>query len=112
MIRLTERCEVWRISSSGPRRSVTVIYANVPCLRVPISSFDGMPDYARRSTHVVFVPRTHARLLRTEDELRTGRRVNNAGQVVAHRYGVDGIRDYRSLGVLHTEVYCTELRDD
>jgi hypothetical protein len=112
VIRLTERCEVWRIPSTSPRRIVTLLYRNVPSLRVPISSFDGLPDYARRSTHIVFVPRTHARLLRTEDELRTGRRVTNSGQVVAHRYGVDGVRDYRSLGVLHTEVFCTELRDD
>lgn len=119
MPQLTERCELWRLTTNteSGKKQMTAILTAIPCLRVPISTFDKVaaplsaPDtasipaeymhsQARQSTDVFLLPDWVA--VRPDDEIRRGRRTNNVGQVVAHIYNVDGIRDYETFGYQNT----------
>lgn len=117
MPQLTERCDVWRFVQSGSAKPITAVYTRVPCLRVPISSFDKVmaalssattdtqvSEYfrseGRASTDVFLMPDWVN--VRTDDELRRGRYLNNDGQTVQYRYNVDGIRTYESFAYQDT----------
>lgn len=117
MPQLTDRCEVWRFVQADGSKPMTAVYTRVPCLRVPVSSFDKVAaalsaattgtqpseftrSEARESTDVFLVPSWIT--LRTDDELRRGRYTDNNGTVVPYRYSVDGIRAYDSFGYQDT----------
>lgn len=127
MPQLTDRCELWRfVGQYDASKNLQAVYTRVPCLRVPISSFDRLASAisassrgtspsesfrseARESTDVFLVP-NWVRIL-ADDELRRGRRVDINGNAVAYRYTVDGIRDYDGLGYQDAlAVFCRSLQ--
>jgi hypothetical protein len=60
VIPLTQRCDIWRMlpkPGGAPGKQLAVWRHQVPCLIEPISDFDGLPGFARESTHIAFVPR-------------------------------------------------------
>lgn len=127
-MQLTDTCDIWRLvlQTSGANSGKKVkqaVYTRVPCLRVPISKFDViasplstantssvpsefMHSEARVSTDVFLVPVGTG--VRLDDEIRRGRYINNAGQLTAYIYTVDGIQDHDGFGYQHTlTVFCT-----
>jgi hypothetical protein len=102
-------------------KTMKAVYTRVPCLRVPVSSFDKVANAlmardtggsesfraeGRSSTDVFLVPKWVA--VQTDDELRRGRRTDITGTVGPYRYTVDGLRDYEGLGYQSTvAVFCT-----
>jgi hypothetical protein len=127
MPQLTERCDVWRmVGVYDQGKTMTAVYTNAPCLRVPISGFSKLAAAlsasstahspserflieARQATSVFLIP-SWMRLF-TDDELRRGRRVDINGNAVPYRYTVNGIRDYEGLGYQDTlAVFCQSLQ--
>lgn len=124
-MQLTERCDVWRmVGAYDGGKAMQAVYTRVPCLRVPISSFDKVAAaLAARNTgqsegfHVAGRESTDVFLLqlgfdiRTEDELRRGRFVDVSGSVQQYRFTVNGVRDYESFGYQNTiAVFCASTR--
>lgn len=109
MLTFTDRATIYRSvasTSRGPRaRSEKPIYTNVPCLVVPISTFDRAVNFARESTHVAWVPRW-LELLR-EDELRVGRRTDDFGDKLLYGFVINGTRRFR-VGLQQRAYYATE----
>lgn len=120
-MQLTERCDVWRmVGSYDQGRQMTAVLTRVPCLRVPVSSFDkvaaalvarstgnseGFRPEGRESTDVFLVAAWTG--VQAEDELRQGRRVTVTGSVEPNRYVVNGVRDYDGFGYQDTlAVFC------
>ena len=127
MPQLTERCDIWRMTGrQDGGKIMKVVYPAVPCLRVPISSFDKVAaalsastrdsspsEYfrseGRQSTDVFLLPRWV--IVLTDDELRRGRRLDANGNPVQYRYTVAGIRDYETLGYQDTNaVFCQSMQ--
>lgn len=125
MPQLTERCDVWRmVGTYEGGKTMQAVYTRVPCLRVPISSFDKLAaaltardtsptesfrSQGRQSTDVFLLPAWAD--IREDDELRRGRRTDITGQVVPYRYKVNGIRDYETFGYQDTRaVFCESTR--
>lgn len=79
--------------------------ANIPCLVVPVSSFDRTVSTALESTHIVWVPRWLDIL--KGDELRTGRRSDDFGDKLTYTYVVNGRRRF-TVGLQHKAFYATE----
>jgi|ERR1700729_851473 len=109
MLPLTERTAVYR-SVAEPLKGVNVrskqqVFADVPCQIVPVSSFDRMQAFSLESTHVIWVPRW-LELLK-EDELRTGSRTDQMGDLASIVYVVNGRRLFR-IGLQHRAFYCSE----
>lgn len=123
MPQLTERCDVWRMV--GPYdggKKMQAVFTRVPCVRVPISSFDkvaaalvarstgGTESFrpeGRSSTDVFLMPLWVS--IKSGDEIRRSRRTDVTGAVVPKRYTVDGMRDYEGFGYQDTvAVFCTE----
>jgi hypothetical protein len=122
MPQLTERCDVWRmVGTYDAGKTEKPVYTRVPCLKVPMSSFDKVAQSlvgrssaasesfrsgGRESTDLFLLPSWVPVL--TDDELRRGRRVDVTGAVQPYRYTVNGIRDYEGLGYQDTiAVFCT-----
>jgi hypothetical protein len=107
---LTEVAGVYR-SLPVPAKGANVrdkiqAYPTIPCLIVPVSSFDRVQAYGLESTHVVWVPQW-LELLK-EDEVRTGRRTDPVSQAVSpYVYVVNGRRKFR-VGLIHRAYYATE----
>jgi tRNA U54 and U55 pseudouridine synthase Pus10 len=121
-MQLTERCDVWRfVGAYDGGKALQAVYTRVPCLRVPVSSFDkvatalaardtgateGFHVGGRQSTDVFLLPNSYP--IQIEDELRRGRRTGITGTVQAYRYQINGIRDYETFGYQDTTaVFCT-----
>jgi hypothetical protein len=121
MPQLTERCDIWRmVGTFEGGKQMEAVYTRVPCLRVPISSFDKVANAlvvrntgntesfrseGREATDVFLLPTWVP--VQYDDELRRGRRTDITGQVVPYRYTVGGIRDYEGLGYQDTvAVFC------
>ena len=121
MPQLTEQCEVWRmVGQYDGGKQMEAVYTRVPCLRVPISSFDKVAaalvarstgatesfrSEGRTSTDVFLLPSWLS--VQVEDEIRRGRRLDVRGAAVPYRYTVDGVRDYEGLGYQDTvAVFC------
>lgn len=104
MLRLSQRMDVWRwtVQPSG-RRVQVLAERDIECLFVPISSFDQLPAFAREATDLLLVPRW-LRELGQEDQVRSGRRVDNTGAVLQYRYTIAGVRRFRA-GLRHTEYF-------
>lgn len=94
-------------AAGGIQQRLQPIHTNIPGLLQPISSFDQVEEFARRSTHRVLVPRWLTDV-RAEDEWRTGRRTNNDGATVPYVYTVVGVRRNRYFGLRHTELFLAE----
>lgn len=124
-MQLTESCDIWRmVGTFDQGKTMTAVYKRVPCLRVPISSFDkvaaalaarntGMTEgfhvEGRESTDVFLLPSWVA--VQSEDELRRGRFTGITGTVQQYRYTVDGARDYETFGYQDViAVFCTITR--
>lgn len=110
MLPFTDRAAIFREQaqpSKGPNvRVKTQLYPNVPCLIVPVSSFDRMNAYGLESTHVVWVPRWLTLL--KEDEVRVGRRTEPVtGTVTPIVYVVNGRRMFK-VGLRHKAFYASE----
>lgn len=122
MPQLTERTDIWRmVGAYDGGKTMKAVYTRVPCLRVPISSFDKVAaalvarstgstesfrSEGRSSTDVFLLPSWVG--VQVEDELRRGRRTDITGTVGQYRYTVDGLRDYEGLGYQSTvAVFCT-----
>lgn len=114
-MQLTERCDIWRmVGQYDGGKKITAVYTRLPCLRVPISRFDKISTpftvggllsgpssehfrpAGRTSTDVFLFPRWVT--IRYDDELRRGRRTDNAGNVGPYRYTVDGVLDFEMQG--------------
>ena len=125
MPQLTERCDIWRmVGTYDGGKSMQAVYTRVPCLRVPISSFDkvaaalaardtgateGFHVEGRESTDVFLLPSWLP--VKIEDELRRGRFTSVSGAVQQYRYTVDGTRDYETFGYQDViAVFCTITR--
>lgn len=106
MIALPERCAIYRLVPGGSGE-MQKVYGGVPCLIQPVSSYERVPEYARSSTHVAFLPRRMTRLVFTQDQLRTGRRSDRSGAVDAFIFTVSGVRSYRQ-GLRHVEAFLQE----
>lgn len=121
MPQLTELTDIWRmVGTYDGGKQMTAVYTRIPCLRVPISSFDkvaaslvarstgsteGFHVEGRESTDIFLLPSWVP--IQTEDELRRGRRTQVTGTVAQYRYTVNGIRDYEGLGYQDTvAVFC------
>lgn len=93
---LTQRAELWRFGAAvGGRRSISRVRGEIPCLVVPISGADRLPEYARMASAVVVLP---AHLVpdvdvRPQDELHIGRVVDRE-EVTARRYTIVGLRRF------------------
>lgn len=109
MLPLTGNMDLWRQLEVNNRRVATLYREGIQCLVQPISSFDQAPPYAQNSTHVVFIPSWWTDV-RRNDELRYGRRTNNAGQIVPRQLVVTGFRDFTD-GLMHNEIFCQERLD-
>lgn len=112
-MQLTEKTDLWRmVGTYDGGKAMQAVYTRIPCVRVPISSFDtiaaalsssmrsGIPsEYfraeGRDSTDVFILPDWLQ--VQTDDELRRGRRVDINGTAVAYRYTVAGIRTFESF---------------
>jgi hypothetical protein len=122
MPQLTERTDIYRmVGTYDGGKTTQAVYTRVPCLRVPISSFDQVAaalvarttgetesfrSEGRSSTDLFLLPDWVN--VQIEDELRRGRRTDITGAVVPFRYTVDGVRDYEGLGYQNTvAVFCT-----
>lgn len=123
MPQLTERTDVWRmVGRFDGGKTEQPVYTRVPCLRVPISSFDKVTaalvarntasagesfrSEDRQSTDVFLLPSWV--LVQTDDEFRRGRRTDNTGAAVPYRYTVNGVRDYEQFGYQDViAVFCT-----
>jgi len=127
MPQLTEKCDLWRmVGAYDGGKSIQAVYTRVPCLRVPISSFDKVAgallastrstspsenfrSEARQSTDIFLVP-AFVQVI-ADDELRRGRRVDINGNAVQYRYKVGGIQDYDGLGYQNViAVFCQSLQ--
>lgn len=122
-MQLTERCDVWRMQGTYDQgRRETLVLSRVPCLRVPVSSFDKVASALvarstgssesfrpqdRESTDLFLLPSWAA--VQEEDEVRQGRRVDVTGAVQPNRYTVDGVREFTGLGSYQDTiaVFCT-----
>ncbi len=109
MLPLTEHAAVYR-SLSEPSKGINVrtkreVYSNISCLIVPVSSFDRMQAFGLESTHIIWVPRWLD--LIKEDELRTGRRTDQMGDLTTMTYVVNGRRLFR-IGLQHRAYYASE----
>jgi hypothetical protein len=116
-------------------KTMGAAYTRIPCLRVPISSFDEISsplssstgtiqadrgtfpsppsEYfhpeARQATAVFLVPQYVALL--SEDELRHGRRTDITGTVQPYRYTVSGIQDYDTFAYQNIRlVFCMRMQ--
>jgi hypothetical protein len=126
MPQLTDTCEVWRlVLQENGKKQKQAILTRLACLKVPISKMDVvasplsaaltttieseyMHSEARASTDVFLLPDWVQ--VRPDDEIRRGRRTNNAGTLVAFTYNVDGIQDHGLFGYQNTiAVFCTLL---
>lgn len=122
MPQLTERCDVWRmVGTYDSGKQMKAVYTRVPCLRVPVSSFDKLASAlaarstgstesfrpeGRESTDLFLLPTTFQ--VQYDDEIRRGRRTDVTGTVVPYRFTINGIRDYETLGYQNTiAVFCT-----
>jgi hypothetical protein len=127
-MQLTDQCDLWRLvlqttgENNGKKLKQAILTA-VPCLRVPISKFDViasplsaantnsvpsqfMHSEARASTDVFLMPQYVE--IRPDDELHRGRYTNNAGQLVAFIYTVNGIQTYDTFAYQDKIiVFCT-----
>lgn len=111
MLQLTDRATIRRMKQTpgqaAGKQSVQAIYRNVPCLVVPISRFDVLGEFARESTHRIFLPRW-CTAVKAEDELDVGRRRDAFGGVLPYRYLVAGVRRYMTFGLRHVELFAKE----
>lgn len=126
-MQLTERTDIWRmVGTYDAGKSMQAVYTQVPCLRVPISSFDklagalsssmrpSMPsEYirseGRQATDVFLLPAWVA--IQADDELRRGRRTDINGNVVAYRYTVSGIRMFESFAYQDQQAAFCEITE-
>lgn len=124
MPQLTERCDIWRFVQGDETKPMTRVFTALPCLRVPVSSFDKVAaalsaattdtqpseffrSESRESTDLFLVP-TWANI-RADDEIRRGRYTDNNGDPVQYRYSVDGIRTYESFAYQDTKAVFAAL---
>lgn len=125
MPQLTERTDLWRmVGTYDGGKTMKAVLTQVPCLRVPISSFDKLAaaltardttpsesfrSQGRQSTDVFLLPAWVD--VREDDELRRGRRTDITGTVVPFRFTVNGVRDYEQFGYQDTRaVFCESTR--
>lgn len=124
MPQLTERTDVWRmVGTYDGGKQMQAVFTRVPCIRIPISSFDKVAaalvardtdnesfrPQGRESTDVFLLPRRL--LVLTDDELRRGRRTDITGRIQPYRYTVTGIQDYERIGYQDTiAVFCAAIQ--
>lgn len=126
-MQLTERTDIWRfVGAYDGGRTQQLVYTQVPCLRVPLSSFDKLAgalsssmrpsvpsEYfrseGRQATDVFLLPTWVA--VRADDELRRGRRTDINGNVVANRYTVSGIRTFESFAYQDQQAVFCEITE-
>jgi hypothetical protein len=125
-MQLTERTDVWRmVGTYDGGKTMQAVLTRVPCLRVPISSFDKLASalsastrsnspaeffrsQGRESTDVFLLPAWVT--VKTDDELRRGRRVDINGNAVPYRYTVNGVRTYETFGYQdQLAVFCQSM---
>lgn len=112
-MQLTELTDIWRmVGSYDAGKTMQAVYTRVPCLRVPISSFDQLAQamsaassssvpsesftpQGRDSTDVFLLPSWIS--VQTDDELRRGRRVDINGNAAVYRYTVAGVREFETF---------------
>jgi hypothetical protein len=109
MLPLTERATIYR-SIGEPSKGINVrtkreVFSDIACQVVPVSSFDRMQAFGLESTHIIWVPQW-LELLK-EDELRTGRRTDQMGDLTTITYVVNGRRLFR-IGLQHRAYYASE----
>lgn len=113
MPQLTELCDIWRmLGAYEGGKEMGAAYTRVPCLRVPLSTFDKLAaslsaattgtspseyfrSQARQATAVFLIPAWVG--VQEDDELRYGRRIDVSGAVQPYSYTVVGIRDYDGI---------------
>lgn len=109
MLPLTERADVYRTVAQPAKgtnvRANTRILQGIPCLIVPMSSFDRQQAYSLEATHVAWFPRWCE--LRKEDQIRSGHRSDSFSDDLTYVYVVNGLRRFR-IGLQHRAYYCTE----
>lgn len=135
-MQLTERCDIWRmLGTYEGGKQIGAAYTRIPCLRVPISTFDQIsaslsaatgtiqPDRGEfpsppseffhplgRGSTAIFLIENHWSIL-AEDELRHGRRTDITGAVQPYRYTVAGIQDYDTFGYQDTRlIFCQRMQ--
>lgn len=127
MPQLTERCDIWRmVGTYDGGKQMQAVHTQVPCLRVPISSFDKLAgalaasmrgnipsesfrSEGRESTDVFLIAAWMS--VQPDDELRRGRRIDINGNAVPYRYTVGGVRAYEGFGYQDTHaVFCTSTQ--
>lgn len=108
---LDRTVSVWRRVNNPtgqPRQIKAAVYSAIRASIVPISSFDADKDYARESTHVIWVP--HWLVLRRDDEIRWGQRdADNFGDVAAEAFIVVGRRLFTHQGPRERSYYAKAL---
>lgn len=106
---LVERADVYRTvaqPAKGPHvRGEQRILQGIPCLIMPMSSFDRQQAYSLEATHVAWFPKW-CELLK-EDEIRHGHRTDPFGDQLTYTYVVNGRRRF-VIGLQHRAYYCTE----
>lgn len=125
MPQLTETCAIYRMAlQENGTKTLTAVYARLPCLRVPVSKFDVIAaplsaatttsppseffrSEGRQSTDLFLVPAWVTVL--PDDELQRGRFTNNDGQVVPYRYTVSGMQTFETLAYQDTLALYTYL---
>ena len=126
-MQLTEKTDLWRmVGAYDEGKTMQAILTRIPCLRVPISSFDTIAS-ALSSSMKGNIPSEYFRAegrdatdlfllpawvpVETDDELRRGRRTDINGAVVAYRFTVAGTRTYETFGYQDQQaVFCQSMQ--
>lgn len=103
---LTDRVEVWRLTTISGRPTLTRYRVEVAALMVDASERDGKPGFARNSDTIILMPSDTD--IGSEDEVRFGRRRDRSGNIVQRRLVVDGVSRYTGFGHRHLEAWCRE----